>query len=75
MRIKFNKELSAVEQNNYTTKIVNVYIFYDLDAWQKNPTNNFNLKNCLFGATNIVKNSDKLNWIHSGYGIIFDETD
>ena len=75
MRIKFNKELSAVEQNNYTTKIVNVYIFYDLDAWRKNPTNNFNLKNCLFGATNIVKNSDKLNWIHSGYGIIFDETD
>ena len=25
--------------------------------------NNFELKNCLFGATNIVKNSDKEKWV------------
>ena len=28
--IKFIKESLALEQNNYLTKIVNVYIFYDL---------------------------------------------
>ena len=44
-----------MEQNNYASKIVNVYIAYDLDAWPRNPTNNFSFKNCLFGATNVVK--------------------
>ena len=72
IRIKFDKDSLAVEQNNYLTKIVNVYIFYDLDAWPKNPTNNFKFKNCLFGATNIVKNSDKEKYVYSGYGITFD---
>ena len=57
--IKFDKDALAVEQNNYLTKIVNIYIVNDLDAWPRNPTNNFKLKNCLYGATSIVKNSDK----------------
>ena len=55
MRIKFDKDPLAVEQYNYLTKIVNVYTVYDLDTWPKSPTNNFKFKNCLFGATNIVK--------------------
>ena len=28
-------------------------------------------KNSLFGATNLVKNSDKEKWIYSRYGITF----
>ena len=52
-------DTSAIEQNNYFTNIVDVYIAYDLDAWPRNPTNNFKFKTCLFGATIIVKNSDK----------------
>ena len=39
--VKFDKVPSAVEQNNYVTKIVNTYIVYELNAWQKNPTSNF----------------------------------
>ena len=70
--IQFDKDPLAVEQNNYLTKIVNVYIVFDLDAWPGNPTNNFKFKNCLFGATNIVKNRDKENYVYSGYGITFD---
>ena len=31
-----------------------------------------NLKKCLFGATNLLKNSDKEKWVYSGYGIAFD---
>ena len=58
-RIKFDKDPLAVEQNNYATKIVNAYMVYDLDAWPKNPTNNFKFKNCLFGTTNIVKDIDE----------------
>ena len=74
MRIKFDKNPLAVEQNKYLTKIVNVYIVYDLDAWPGNSTNNFKFKNCLFRATNIVKNSDKEKYVYSGYGITFDST-
>ena len=51
---KFDKEPLAMEQNNYFNKIVNVYIVYDLDSWERNPSNNFKFKNCLFGATSIV---------------------
>ena len=75
MEIKFDKDLLAVEQNNYLRKIVNVYIVYDLDAWPRNHTNNFEFKNCLFGATSIVKNSDKEKYVYSGYGITFDIAD
>ena len=57
MDIKFDKDLLAVKQNNYQTKIVNVYIAYDLDAWPRNPANNLKFNNYLFWATNIVKNS------------------
>ena len=65
-------DTSAIEQNNYFTNIVDVYIAYDLDAWPRNPTNNFKFKNCLFVATNIVKNSDKEKYVFSGYGITVD---
>ena len=70
-RINFDKDLLAVEQNNHTTKIVNVYIVYELDDWPRNPTNNFKLKNSLFVATNTVKNSEKEKWVYSDYGIAF----
>ena len=53
--IQFNNTLLVLEQNNYTSKIVNIFIAYDLDNQPKNPLGNFTLKNCLFEATNIVK--------------------
>ena len=70
--IKFEKDSLTVEQNNYSTKIVNVFIVYDLGSCSKNPTNNFKFKNCLSRATNIVKNSDKEKYVYCGYGITFD---
>ena len=63
MEIKFAKDPLTVEQNNYLSKIVNVYIVYGLDAWPRNPTKNFKFKTCLFGATSIVKNSDTEKYI------------
>ena len=70
MGIKFDKDSLAVEQNSYQTKIVNICIVYDL-AWPNIPLRRFTLQNCLFGATNIVKNSDKEKYVYSGYGIAF----
>ena len=57
------------------SKIVNVYIVYDLDAWPTNPTNNFKFKNCLFGETSVLKNRDKEKYVHIGCGVTFDSTD
>ena len=64
--IKFDKDPLAVEQNNYLSKIIHVYIFYDLDAWQINPTNNLKFKNCLFWGNNIVKNRDEEKYVYGG---------
>ena len=36
IRIKFNNSVLVLEQINYKTKLVNVYIVYDLDTWLKN---------------------------------------
>ena len=57
------------------TKIVNVYIVSELYDWPKVLLKIFTLKSCLFGATNIVKNSDNDKWVFSGYGVIFDGGD
>ena len=70
--IKFYKGPLAAEQNNYTGKIVKVYIVYDLDSWPRKPTNNFKFKNCLFGATSVVNNNDKGKYVYCGYRIKFD---
>ena len=72
MGIKFDKDPLAVEQKNYLTKIVNVYFVYDSDAWPKSPLRNFAIKNCLFVATSVVKNSDKEKYVYSDFGIGFD---
>ena len=74
MVIKTDKFSLAVAQNNCAIKIVNVYVVYDLDPWLINPTNNFKFKNCLFGAMNIAKNSDKEKYVYSGSGITFNSS-
>ena len=48
---------------------------YDLYAWPRNPTNNFKFNDCLFGATNVVKISNKEKHVYNGYGITFDSAD
>ena len=53
--MQLNKTLLAIKENNYTTKIVNACIVYDLDYWQRNWFGNLVLTNCLFSATIIAK--------------------
>ena len=62
--IKFDNSILIVKQNNFASKILNFYIAYDLDTWQKSG---------LFGATNIVKHNFKENWVYSSSVIAFDE--
>ena len=46
---------------------------HDLDYWPRNSHNNFVLKNCFFGAFNIVKGSNESKYLHSSYEIALDE--
>ena len=62
IRIQCNSTPLVIEKNNYTTKIVNDYIVYDLDNW-------------LFGLTNIVKDNDKETHVYGEYGIGFERKD
>ena len=57
LMLHFNIDSFVVEQINYARKIINAYIFYDVDSWPR--INNFALTSSLFGATNIVKNRYK----------------
>ena len=52
-------------------KIVNIYVVYELGASSSN-INDPTLKNCLFGAVTLTKNTDIDKYGYSGYGIGFD---
>ena len=66
--VQLNNSPLVVEQNNYEPKTVNTCVVYDLDNWPIIPLDNFTFKNCLFGATNNVKTSDKSKYVYSVYG-------
>ena len=66
MRVKFDEDPLAVKKNNYTTKIVNTFIVYNLYTLPKNSLINFTLKKYLFGATNLIQSKDKEKWVYSG---------
>ena len=68
----FGKSILVVEQNNYVTEIVYACIVYHLDDSPKSSLNNFALKNCFFGVTNIVKSSDNSKYVCNSYGIAFE---
>lgn len=57
--IQFNNPSLVIYQQNFTIKIVNVYMVFDLHTWPKILLKKFILKSPLFDATNIAKSSDK----------------
>ena len=52
-------------------EIVNIYVLYELGA-SSSDINDSTLKNCLFGAVTLTKNTDIDKYGYSGYGIEFD---
>ena len=71
-RVEFNG--SCLKQNKVTfnhKRVVNIYIVYEITASSSNnadPT----LRNSLFGAVRLTKNTDIDKYQYSGYGIGFD---
>ena len=73
VKVKFTR--SCLKQPNKLTydkeHRVNVYIVFDLSAFGSND-NDSTLKNCLFGAVTLTKNTDINKYKYIGYGIGFD---
>ena len=62
------------QSNNFTYDYgsrVNIYIAYELGASSSNDSDP-TLKNCLFSAVTLTKNTDIEKYGYSGYGIGFD---
>ena len=72
-RVKFTGSCLKQSKVSYThEKIANIYIVYELGASSSND-NDPTLKNCLFGAVTLTKNTTDIEkYGYSGYGIGFD---
>ena len=70
--MKFEGSCLAQTNVTYTHKnIVNIYIVYEIGATTRNSYDP-KLRNGLFGAVTLVKNSDISKFEYTGYGIGFD---
>ena len=54
---------------------MNLYIVYELNNWPGSISNNFLLKNCLFGTVKLVINPIKSKFTYNGLGISFEGKD
>ena len=73
-KIRVQCTRSCLKQPNFTfthKNVANIYIVYELGA-SSSHINDRTLKNCLFGAVTLTKNTDIENRKYSGYGIGFD---
>ena len=56
----------------YSNFILNLCIVYELNNWLRILSDNFVLKNFLFGTVKLTINTDKSKFIYNGRGITFD---
>ena len=53
--------------------VINIYCVYKLDPIASSKDDTFTIRNALFGAMQITKNTDTSKYNYKGYGICFDE--
>ena len=72
--LKFNIPVlvQSIFSSLYSNFIINLYIVCELINGPRNPTNNFTLKNGLFGTVKLTRNADKNKFSYNGQGIAFD---
>ena len=72
-RAKFNRSCLKQDKATFTQKnIVNIYIVYEFNLWDREYNDYPVLKNHLFGAVRLAKNANIDQYKYSGYGIGFD---
>ena len=71
-RVEFTRTCLKQDKITYThEKVVKIYIVYEVSK-NFNISSYSTLKNCLFGAVSLTKNSDIDTYKYSGYRIGFD---
>ena len=68
-----NNILTSNNDHVINTNVINIYCVYKLDAIASSRDDTFTIKNALFGAMQITKNTDTSKYNYKGYGIRFDE--
>ena len=48
------------------------FIVYELDTWSPDLNSAFTLRDCFFGGIKIAQNTDRHEYVYSGYGTGFD---
>ena len=68
VNLKFNSSVLVQKSFSsfYRCLISNLSIVYELNAWPRNPANNFTLKNCIFGTVKLVRNITKSKSTYNG---------
>ena len=65
------------QQNNIiipnNNNVINIYVVYKLDPISSTRNTDYTIQNALFGAMEIIKNTDTSKYKYKGYGICFDE--
>ena len=57
----------------YNNIAINIYCVYKLDPISSSRDDTFTVQNALFGAMQVIKNTDTSKYKYTGYGICFDE--
>ena len=73
IRLRFTATCLRQELASFTpSNIVNLFTVYELGKWLQNLNVKFSLKDYLFGAVKLTKNSNPNKYSYSWYGIGFD---
>ena len=73
VRVKFDG--SCIKQDEITFNngtIMNIYIFYEINVWDRGYVDNSTLEKSLFVVVKLVKNANTDKYKYSGYGIGFE---
>ena len=72
-RVKFyGKYLKQDEMTFTDRKIVNMYIFYEINLWNYVDSGDLMVASFFLGAVKLVENADTYKYWYSGYGFRFD---
>ena len=72
-RVKFERScLKTIIKPFPYNKIINFYIFYEIELWSFHDSDKVAVRNSLFGTVNLIKNTDLDKYSYSGSGISFD---
>ena len=71
--VSFNGNYIKQDPITIPNNVINIYVVYKLDLISSTRNIDYTIKNALFGAMKITKNTDSSKNNYTGYGLCFDE--